>query len=32
MLSSSTGLSDLVNNDLLLKRSLMLWSRAAGQG
>lgn len=29
---SSTGLSEVVNNDLLLKRSLMLWSRAAGQG
>lgn len=33
ILSPSTGLSELVNNDdLLHKRLLMLWSRAAGQG
>ena len=32
LVPTSIGLSELVNNDLVLKRSLMLWSRAAGQG
>ena len=32
VLLPSVEMSELVNNDLLSKRSLMLWSRAAGQG